>query len=100
MKENSPTKTNVGVSSDEGRYYEIVGGNLWLSEDVRENFVYVIGENIFDSREIAYWCDIQIYNNGVKTIEHYSEHYEVEVVPVSSKRVMLVGLELCYADRT
>lgn len=86
-------------SSSEGQYYQIVRSNSWLSRDVRENFVYALGETLFDSREIDYWCDVQGYQISVNDIDKYCEHYVVEVVPVSKKTVILAGLELCYADR-
>lgn len=94
MKKND---TTTGV------YYEIIGSidiQVTISSDRAENFVFISKDGVWDSRYTNYWIDVCLYNNDMKTIEHYCFIYDCTVKEVSIKTVILAGVEPCYADRT
>lgn len=100
-KKTSTTKRSATTTRSVGVYYEIKSSTStkWgISSDRRENFVYVSDTGVWDSREIDYWIDVRQLNGELSTIEDYCNIYEVNAVPVSSKTLLLLGMDLCYAD--
>lgn len=82
-----------------GIYYQISSVPIGGIFDIKESFIYADSSGLYDSRQQDYWINVKDYTDDIKTIEEYCCHYSVEVVPVSVKKVILTGLDKCYADR-
>ena len=89
------------LAAVEGVYYVIIAySSGYISSDIREDFVFVSKDGVYDSREVDYWSNISDLNDeNISSIEQYEAFYECIAEPTSLKRILLYGVERCYADR-
>lgn len=94
-------KTGKRKTLDVGRYYAIASyDNGNLSSDIREEFVYVGSEGVYDTRFVTHWIKVNDYSGReINTVDSYEQWYECKLEEVSFKKLLLCGLEKCYADR-
>lgn len=95
------TKSRFTAKRSDGVYYELTRDTnvkRVVSSIRLENFVFISNEGVWDSRNVSYWINLKEYDHDIRNIDEYCDVYECEAVEVSSKLLILLGLELCYSD--